>query len=326
MDTTGSPAVRDILIVGAGAVGQVYGHHLSLGGARVSVFVKPAHSREAGAGYGLVQRRMLRASRVLRWTPSRALVHPAELSKTRWAQVWLCVPSDRLREPWLAALLQHIGGATVVSQHPAPADRQALLAHIESGQLVEGTISLLSWRVDLEGDGLGRDARFLLPPIGDRFSGSAPRVEAVVSALSAGGLSARVIPDAGARYRLMGAFFLPLMAALELSGWSIRGLLRGSHLRLACSAGQEASGLAAARGSRPGALARCLWHAPLLRIALSAAGVLAPLPLEAFLRHHFSKVGAQTRVVLTDYLARARQRGVRVPAIEELLGRLCEPD
>ena len=46
---TYTPPLR-VLLVGAGAVGQVYGYHLQKGGAQVAFFVRPKHRAEAEGG------------------------------------------------------------------------------------------------------------------------------------------------------------------------------------------------------------------------------------------------------------------------------------
>ena len=55
-----------VLIVGAGAVGQVYGHHLQRGGAEVTFLVKPRYETDARAGFTLWRlRRLGRPRRVI---------------------------------------------------------------------------------------------------------------------------------------------------------------------------------------------------------------------------------------------------------------------
>ena len=50
---TGKTREMNVLIVGAGAVGLVYGKHLQAGGATVSFLIKPKHRAQAEAGYAL---------------------------------------------------------------------------------------------------------------------------------------------------------------------------------------------------------------------------------------------------------------------------------
>src|SRR5690554_7703480 len=62
-DLLGAKPAPRILMVGAGAVGQTYGYHLSRGGADVTFFVKEKYRAEAEAGFLMHQHRPLRGPR-----------------------------------------------------------------------------------------------------------------------------------------------------------------------------------------------------------------------------------------------------------------------
>ncbi len=55
-----------VLVVGAGAVGQVYGLYLRRGGARVSFLVKPAHAAWCQRGFALHRLRLWLSTPMLR--------------------------------------------------------------------------------------------------------------------------------------------------------------------------------------------------------------------------------------------------------------------
>jgi 2-dehydropantoate 2-reductase len=60
-----------------------------------------------------------------------------------------------------------------------------------------------------------------------------------------------------------------------------------------------------------------------LRWALGALGPrLSPFDLEAFLRVHFEKVGAQTRLMFRGYLDEGARRGLPTEALGALARRL----
>jgi len=49
---------------------------------------------------------------------------------------------------------------------------------------------------------------------------------------------------------------------------------------------------------------------------------IVPLPLEVYLREHFTKVGDQTRMFMAGYIARGRDANVEVTALEKLMDAL----
>ena len=63
-----------VLVVGAGAVGQVYGHALARGGARVTFLVKPKHVEEARRGFVLYELNRGRAP--IRWSDFAVVTEP----------------------------------------------------------------------------------------------------------------------------------------------------------------------------------------------------------------------------------------------------------
>src|SRR5262245_50611118 len=104
----------DVLIAGAGAVGQVYGHHLARGGARVSVLVRERHAEAARAGYLLHRLRRGRAPERGRFVPHQVLTDPK--SASGFDQLWLCVPTDALTDDWLDDLAR--AESTIVHLSP----------------------------------------------------------------------------------------------------------------------------------------------------------------------------------------------------------------
>src|SRR6185436_20748884 len=104
------------LVVGAGAVGQVYARHLALGGATVTFLVKPARAAACQAGLTLYP--LHAGGRPQRFT-APVLTSLEEVARQRWDAVFLAVSSTALRDgAWLGALLAALGDATVVLLQP----------------------------------------------------------------------------------------------------------------------------------------------------------------------------------------------------------------
>ena len=126
-----------VLVVGAGAVGQVYGLHLRRGGARVSFLVKPAHAAWCQQGFALHRLRSRRVTETDRLDDIEVLTDAGAAASLGWDQVWLTVASDALRGDWLGAFLGALGDATVVALQPDLDDRTLLLRYLPEAQLVQ---------------------------------------------------------------------------------------------------------------------------------------------------------------------------------------------
>lgn len=306
-----------VLIVGAGAVGQVYGAHLSQGGAEVGVYVRPARHAEAQAGYPMHQLRLMRRPRSFRWLPAAVHTDAASVAAAGYDVLWLCVPGDKLRGDWLQPLLDSAPDATVVCQAPGPDDVEAVAQLARRERVVEGGIEMAAYGVELSGDGLGEGMRYFLMPVAQPLSGDPKRVQPLVQALRRGGASSRRVKDAGEDHRRLAAFFLPLMAALELSRWSFGQLAASEQLPVACAAGRQALAIRA-HDDGPRTWWALLLRPALVRVVLPLVKMFAPFPSEAFFGYHFNKVGQQTRMVLDDYVAAGKAAQLPVDALEDL--------
>lgn len=298
-----------ILIVGAGAVGQVFALHLSRGGGEIAFLVKPSHPLEA-------ELRLFPQARG-RATLSgfRRLTSAEEVARERWDQVWLAVPSNALSGAWLPELLEATGDATVVALAPESE------ASVPDERLVLGAIPFMAWQQPLPGGSGEPGVAYWVPPLARiPLSGLEERVKPVAELVTAGGLPIRRVADTAKLGAPVNAALIPLVAALELAGWSLRAF-RGRWPRLAASAAREAMRLT---GVPPafGWLVRA-WS---LRWVLWLTSRTVPFDLEAYLRYHFTKVGTQTRVLLGCWLERGRAKGLPVPSIEQLVRQLPQAE
>ncbi len=327
-----------MLVVGAGAVGQVYAHYMVRGGARVSLLVKPKHLEACRAGFVLYPLRGRGRGRGHPLRDLELLTSSDEVAARRWDQVWLCVSSTGLRggadspeaPSWLDALLPAIGDATIVSLQPDLGDRAFLTHRVPGSQLVTGLISFAAYQHPLPGAPRRRAVKsdapgvaFYEPPLGPNlFSGERARVDAVVAALRRGGGPARRVKDVPKTMAFSSAMLIPGVAALEVAGWSLHRLTTPPGRALARDAIRQATAVA-----RPGYmrwLVALFTSALVLRIAGVLAPRLAPFDLEVYLRYHFSKVGDQTRLMITTFRDRARAQQLPCDALETLLERLGE--
>ena len=318
----------NILIVGAGAVGQVYARHLTLAGAKVSLFVRPKYADECRRPLPMypLNRRNPRAKAV-DFSAHQVLTSNQEVAATTWDQVYLCVSTTAIRGEWLAPFLAAIGSATLIALQPGLDDREHILKNGPSGletRLVSGMISLISYHAPLPGEVVPTPGMaYWFPPLSPSpFSGPGDKVNAVVRALNAGGLPAKVHSDVPRLAAYPSALLMLLVAALEACGWSFRGLAHSPTLACACAANQEALVVIHRKISVAPPLAMLLVRPWLLRIILRIAPWFVPLDLETYFSKHFTKVGDQTRFLVGGYIESGHELKIATRDLEALLGKL----
>ncbi|WP_327112764.1 hypothetical protein OHB12_29630 [Nocardia sp. NBC_01730] len=307
-----------VLIVGDGALGQVFGMRLGFGGASMSYLVKPGRTGWANTGRTLYQLRRLGKPVTQQLRPEG--VH-AEIPDGTWDMVWLCVSSTALRGSWLSDLRNAIGAATVVSIGQDLHDRAVLEEVWPAEQVVQVVPSMLAYSAPLTAEVPAPGIAYWMPPgstlkvLGDRADRT--RVEAVATALRAGGLRARPSTQAGASEGIA-ALTMPYIAALEVASWSLPALL--SDVGPAAEASAEASAIVAAQtGGRQSRAPKLV-----VKMALRLLPVLTPFDLARYLEAHFTKVADQTRLMLAGWIAEGEAHALPVTRLRELRSSLSD--
>ncbi|MEV0235275.1 2-dehydropantoate 2-reductase N-terminal domain-containing protein [Nonomuraea sp. NPDC050786] len=297
-----------ILVVGAGALGQVFGMWLAAGGAQVSYLVKPG--RERWAEHGVVLYRLRRWGR-----PAERRLVPYEVATEPpagpWDMVWLCVDSTALSGSWTAAVSAAAGSATVVTISQAPQDQAALALAWPPEQIVRVTPAVLAYQTPPAAEAPEPGLAYWLPPLSAlEVHGAASRTGQVIAALRAGGVRARAARRPGGG-DISAARMMPFIAALENAGWSAAA----AHYARAAAAGREAVAIAAAQHGRRAPLAVPGWAAAL---ALRVLPRLVPFDLARYLEAHFTKVSAQTRLMLDGWIDQGAALGLPVTHLRAL--------
>ncbi len=314
------PAMR-ALVVGAGAVGRVFGYHLHRGGAEVGFLVKEKHAGECRGGFTLRRLRRRGALEPTRFDAFEVVTSPGAAAGGRWEQVYLAVSSTGLRaEGFLGSLAEALPEATIVSLQPGLGDAAVLARFVSPDRTVTGLTAFVSFPA------AGEMAYWLPPLTASAFSGPDPRLRAVVASVAGGGLPARATPDATRLAVTPSALLTGHIGALEAAGWTFAGVRHGRWLELACRASREAMAIGAAElGARPFAL-RALVRPVLSRLALRLAPFVVPFDLEAYARTHFGKLRDQTRLAFRTYLEAGRRLGLPAGALEALESALAGAD
>lgn len=314
-----------ILLVGAGAVGQAYGYHLQQGGADVAFLVKEKYREETEAGFVLHRHRVFRRPKTVGFADYDVFTDYDEVEKVEWDQVWLCMSSTALRGEWLEELVGRIGDATLVSLQPGIDDVHRVEDVYDPTKVVFGLITLIAYQAPLPGEELPEGVAYFLPPMAPTpFSGRAERASRVAKALARGGCPAKVDPNTPRTAAYGAAVMNPAIAALEVAGWSLARFRRTPALEIATAAAKEALQVVGLyHWSKVPFSVRTLRRPELLGPGLALAPALMPFDLEVYLEYHFTKVGDQTRQILSDYIALGEGQGNPTRALR-VLRRLLE--
>lgn len=318
--------MRKILIVGAGAVGQVYGHYLQRGGSDVSFLVKPQNAPACAEGFTVYRCRRGGLGSGEHYKPQHVFVDLEDVALTVWDQVWLTVPSDSLRGGWLPALKRAIGDATLVMLQPDLDDRELVLRDFPEHQVVYGMVNFLSYQTPLpempfhHPDASKKGIAYLmLPMLPAEFSGDWDRMPPVMEALSDGRFSVRVQQNVPRLYADRSAMLMPLVALLEKEGWVINRLLASPELPLAVEAARQALAVVAAKFHMNRNLTERAFGVFWVRMVLPVLRWISPMDAEAYLKYQFLKTRRQTRVMLQTFVDEGRAHGLQVDALQQWL-------
>jgi hypothetical protein len=209
-------------------------------------------------------------------------------------------------------------------------------AGAQAEALVYGAIALVSYAAPLPGETRFPvpGTAYWLPPLArSPFSGprdlqgpardrNRARVSEVVAALRRGGLPAMRHPDVERALALLSAIGMTYLTALERAGWSPRTLRESELLPLCARALRESIAIVRAGGNQPPPGVSIVARPRLLALLLWIGARLAPFPLDRYLQQHFTKVGAQTRLIVARILAQGEAAGAQAPALAQLAAEL----
>ncbi|MBN1948024.1 MAG: hypothetical protein JW797_20315 [Bradymonadales bacterium] len=310
----------DILLVGAGAVGQAYGLFLHQGGASVSFLVKEKYASDLASGLRIYPLNAKPRPTECSLEGFQTLTHIGQVGERCWDQVWLCTSTDALLSgTWFAELAEQAGRSTVVTLQPGAQVLPFLRSHCPEDRIVSGLITLIAYRCPLPGEPLLPGVACWIPPLTSTpFSGSPMRVQMIVATLRRGGCPAKANPATASQGAFATAALQPAIVALEGAGWQMHNLRKSPLLPLAAKAAREAiEATAADLGATPPFYRRIL-SGFFYRRAFGLVSRLAPFDLETYLKIHFSKVGIQTRQLLATYIAMGKRLERPTAALELL--------
>lgn len=320
----------NVLIVGAGAVGLVYGQGLAKAGHKVTFFVKDKHLPGLSDGVTMIRKRRIPGDRDAEFDQYGLLTQWQDVGYQHWDYVLLAIPSDALRVFPLLDMKATIGPATVVMLQPSDMDYQHLRTALPESQIVKGMINLICYYAPLAGEAAlpqqkAMTVAWYLPPSPMPLSGDDRVLPGVLSLFRSAGFASKAVEDAVAASRGANAVLMTFLCALEASEWSFAQLRSNKPLLREMVSAQKAllgfladsaATPAAARGLRRLATALSV---SLFRIALRVAPYALPFSLETYFKAHFMKVRNQTALYMQDFCARCDNA-----ALASLRGRVFE--
>jgi 2-dehydropantoate 2-reductase len=325
-----------ILIIGAGAVGSVYGYFASLAGHQISYLIKPKYRASLGGGMTLYHWKGRNAESV-NFQEYQLFDSIESLRSKSFDAVLITLPSDKLKEgDWFARLLPNIGDAKIWSLQPNATDIDWISAQLGAAaeaRLVWGRIPIISYLAPLPGENFEKSGyAFYVPPGGKALWSSAKPELARETAevFSAGGLPSKASAEDFRRQGILAENLLRMVVAgLEKSEWSFDRFMNGENLYLVREGLRESTAIHAKRfgvadpgKTTWGKIASSLFG---LRSALKIARLVIPFDLEAFFRVHFTKVERQMHEALDEVIAYGKRNGFSTTNLILLRGRQRAP-
>ena len=331
----------NILIVGAGAVGLVYGHHFANAGHQVTFLVKEKYQQalEAEKQKGVVlyhlnndkhlqqPLRFTNFSTITEWQDAECFdLIALSISSTALRQLPLSIIKNKINES--------INPVSLLMLQPSEEDLKHLTTVIDNEHILQGMITLISYQTDHINEGvIPAGTAYYLPPLPMPISASKPlpqqkqnslKLKEVVSLFNQSGIKAKAVNSALDESRLISAFFMTFLCALEAADWQFERLKNSARLLQQLSAAQTellpqkiiANGVFTPLKKR---LLTALLKPWFYKLLIKISPRVIPLPLEAYLKKHFLKVRPQTLMYLQDY-----QNTFPSEAVAELVSLITE--
>jgi hypothetical protein len=313
----------NILIVGAGAVGLVYGHHFANAGHQVTFLIKEKYQQalEAEKQKGVV---------LYHLNNDKHLQQPLRFTNfstiTEWQDaegfdlIALSISSTALRQLPLSIIKNKINESTnpvsLLMLQPSEEDLKHLTTVIDNEHILQGMITLISYQTDHINEGIiPAGTAYYIPPLPMPISASKPltqqkqdsiKLKEVVTLFNQSGIKAKAVNSALDESRLISAFFMTFLCALEAADWQFERLKNSARLLQQLSAAQTellpqkiiANAVFTPLKKR---LLTALLKPWFYKLLINISPRVIPLPLEAYLKKHFLKVRPQTLMYLQDY-------------------------
>ena len=237
----------NVLIVGCGAVGQVYGLALQNAGVKLGFLDQPAtaeklvQAREKG-GLLLFQVTNKRKSDPIpyRIKDYQVITSTEEARQFAPDQIWFTTPSQVYYSDWFHEFLQLVPSKRVVCFTPE-GSRPEFLTDQLGDRVIFGGTTFMAWQGDLGGGGGKPDGiNFWRSPLGIPLAGSQDACMEVAKLLKPSGFRVMLEKPGSHSQVAVTAVMTAFVAGLELSDWSLNKYRKNPWLRVAARACREA--------------------------------------------------------------------------------------
>lgn len=313
---------KKVLVIGAGAIGQVYAYHLKQAGCAVFFYAKEKYASELRENLTLFPLNQTKSRQApTTFKVDGVLTSKTEASQIAWDQIYLCISSTALRGDWIDGFKDIAKHATIICLQGGLGDQEFLLKHFSRDQLVYGMISMISYHAPLPGESVkGQGMAYWFPPMGPSpFSGPNERVRDVVTTLNKGKHPAKVIKDVPGTVPFMSAALMSLIVVLELEQWSFKKVLSGHYLALGLKAIKESNLIIKEKSHKSIPLPVTLLSAPIIKLVVRISPKVIPLDIETYLKIHFTKVRDQTILYLNEIIESGCEMKMNTKSLEELM-------
>ncbi|MFN2298300.1 MAG: ketopantoate reductase family protein [Anaerolineales bacterium] len=315
-----------VLIVGCGAVGQVYGLFLQKAGVELGLYDKPAvaeklkRAKEHGGLplFQVVGRRRDPAAH--RLADFRVIADEEQARRFAPDQIWFAVPSPVYYTEWFRSFLRGVPSRRVVCFAPE-GGRPEFIPPDGAERMVFGGTAFMAWQGGPEaGGGTAGGVNFWRTPLGIPLAGTKEACRDAGQVLKRAGFGYTVDGPDSRTQGCITAAMTAFTAGLELAGWSLQEFRRSPWLGRSAAACREA-----VLGQLPDAGG---WHRALLgaavlsaafRLVAAALPMLTPFEIEAYLRFHYTKTRGQTLALLEMFAADGEAKGKGTGNIREVL-------
>lgn len=314
---------KSILIIGSGAVGAVYAQAVTKAGGNAAFLVRNPDSPNCAMPRTLY-RYKLRGGYQQEQQHLNTFAQMKDAKTRHWDQIWLCTPSDALSSDWLQEQIAAIDpGTPLIAWTPDITDIDRL-RQLHQGPICQGLIGLISFQAPLPGHDDPPEGIAYVPLPGAATLNDDQHGREAGKLLKAGGIPSSTRKDLPWWEARAAGVNICLMAALEQEDWSLARLRRSPKLDLAIRAADEAvEGSAAYLGVS----SKLFHYTPIgliVRTILVLGPKLSPIPLETYLKYHFTKVGSQTRQIISGWQAYCQTSNLPSNNLQALLNGLDE--
>ncbi len=318
---------QQILIIGAGAVGLVYGKHFSDAGHSVTFYVREKYIDDLSNGsvlYHINKDKKLNQS--IQYKNYELVSSFEEVGQKKYDQIYLSFSSTALMKFDFKGFKENLkGNPTIVMLHPSKSDYDILNQTFPADQIVQGMITLISYQAPLvteQADPPGI-AYYLPPMMPTPVSGPNERAKEVVSLFKDGKMAAKVNKSVEMEALFPTAFLSSFLIGLEASDWKFKKMKKDKHLLsiLKQSVDEVMTALETQYKVKRPMPMKLVNSRRMTKLLLTLAPKVMPMDIETYFEYHFKKVNDQTKMYVNNYMELAKSTGNKYKSIESLLAK-----